>query len=64
MKQWVNYSDAGYSWYAEAVQAKKEAAAADVDPELMAPGESAYMGLGDAIRHCVLACSLTPRAWP
>ncbi|MEJ2064468.1 MAG: hypothetical protein P8X74_14530 [Reinekea sp.] len=56
-------SDAGYSGYAEAIQAKKEAeaAAANVDPGLMTPGESASMGPGDAIRHCVLACSLTQR---
>jgi hypothetical protein len=51
------------SGYWEAVQAYKEAHAASekVDPGAMTPGESQYMGPGDAIRHCVLACSLTQR---
>nr|WP_281419310.1 RHS repeat-associated core domain-containing protein [Marinobacterium ramblicola] len=56
-------TDAGYTGYAEAIQAKREAeaAASQVDPGLMSPGESSFMGPADAIRHCVLACSLTQR---
>ncbi|WP_119394297.1 RHS repeat-associated core domain-containing protein [Salinibius halmophilus] len=53
-------SPAGY-W--EAVQAMKDAraAAADVDTYGMTPAQSNYQGPADAIRHCVLACSLTQR---
>jgi RHS repeat-associated protein len=51
------------SGYWEAVQARKEAnqAAAKVDAGAMSESDSQYMGPADAIRHCVLSCSLTQR---
>lgn len=55
--------DAGYLGYAEGDQARKDAQQASQQVPLgnMSAGESAYLGPRDAIRLCVLACSLTQR---
>jgi len=59
------FHDGGYEGYSEAVQARKDALNA-VDNftkhmRLRDKVNSVIGGRGDAIRHCVLACSLTQR---
>lgn len=56
-------NDGGYDGYSEAIQAWKDARAASAQVPVgnMGLGESAYLGPRDAVRHCVLACSLTQR---
>jgi RHS repeat-associated protein len=57
------FGDAGYDGYGHGVQARQDAnsAAAKVNRGAMTEGQSQYRGPADAMRHCVLACSLTHR---
>jgi RHS repeat-associated protein len=58
-----SFADAGYDGYGHGVQARQDAnnAAGRVNRGAMTEGQSQYRGPADAIRHCVLACSLTQR---
>lgn len=58
--------DGGYSGYSESVQAYKDAKRAaggmlSDNMSLQEKNDSLYKGAADAMRHCVLACSLTRR---